>query len=148
MTLSVGGVAALAFAIALALMFKKIAKRLIPWLMLIAGIGLGGVIGLLSDRLVNGTVGGISRATGALLGGGAVGGLIVVAVLTIVIAPHMKPKGGQPPTKFTPWLAFIFPAVLVAVGGMFSTLAGLSENVVTQAASAVMATAAAIIGGF
>jgi hypothetical protein len=147
MTLSVGGVAALAFAIALALMFKKIAKKLIPWLMLIAGIGLGGVIGLLSDRLVNGAVNGISKAVGTLLGGAAVGGLIVVAVLTILLMPHMKPKG-QPPTRFTPWLAFIFPAVLVAVGGMFSTLAGLSQNVVTQAASAVMSTAAAIIGGF
>lgn len=147
MTLSVGGVAALAFAIALALMFKKIAKKLIPWLMLIAGIGLGGVIGLLSDRLVNGAVNGISKAVGTLLGGAAVGGLIVVAVLTILLMPHMKPKG-QPPTRFTPWLAFIFPAVLVAVGGMFSTLAGLSQNVVTQAAGAIMSTAAAIIGGF
>jgi len=147
MTLTIGGVAALAFAIALALMFKKIAKKAIPWLMLIAGIGLGGVIGSLSDRLVNGAVDGVSRATGALFGGAAVGGLIIIAWLTIVLLPHMKPKG-QPPTKFTPWVAFIFPAALVAVGGMFSTLAGLSENVVTQAAGAVMTTAAAIIGGF
>jgi hypothetical protein len=147
MTLTMGGVAALAFAIALTLMFKKIAKKLIPWLMLVAGIGLGGVIGSLSDRLVNGTVDGISRAAGSLLGGTAVGGLIVIAVLTILLVPHMKPKG-QPPTRFTPWLAFIFPAALVAVGGMFSTLAGLSENVVTQAAGALMTTAAAIIGGF
>lgn len=147
MTLTVGGVAALAFAIALALMFKKIAKKLIPWLMLVAGIGLGGVIGLLSDRLVNGAVNGVSKAVGTLLGGAAVGGLIIIAVLTILLLPHMKPKG-QPPTRFTPWLAFIFPAVLVAVGGMFSTLAGLSENVVTQAAGAFMTTAAAIIGGF
>jgi hypothetical protein len=147
MTLSVGGIAALAFAIALTLMFKKIAKKLIPWLMLVAGIGLGGVIGLLSDRLVNGAVNGVSKATGTLLGGSAVGGLIIVAVLTILLLPHMKPKG-QPPTRLTPWLAFIFPAVLVAVGGMFSTLAGLGQNVVTQAAGAVMSTAAAIIGGF
>ena len=147
MTLTVGAVAALAFAIALTMMFKKVLKKFIPWLMLIAGIGLGGVIGALSDRLVNGTVNGISKATGTLLGGSAVGGLIVVAVLTILLVPHMKPKG-QPPTRFTPWLAFIFPAVLVAVGGMFSTLAGLSGNVVTQAASALASTAAAIIGGF
>lgn len=147
MTLTMGGIAALAFAIALALMFKKIAKKFIPWLMLVAGIGLGGVIGALSSRLVNGAVNGVSQATGALFGAGAIGGLIIVAWLTIVIAPHMKPKG-QPPTKFTPWLAFIFPAVLVAVGGMFSTLAGLSENVVTQVAGAFMSTAAAIIGGF
>lgn len=147
MTLSVGAVAALAFAIALTMMFKKVLKKWIPWLMLVAGIGLGGVIGVLSSRLVNGTVNGISKATGALLGGSAVGGLIIVAVLTICLVPHMKPKG-QPPTKMTPWLAFVFPAVLVAVGGMFSTLAGLSGNVVTQAASALASTAAAIIGGF
>lgn len=147
MRLTMAGISALALAIAITLMYKRIGKKFVPWLMLIAGIGLGGVIGSLSDRLVTGAVNGVSRASGTLLGAAAVGGLIVIAILTILIAPHMKPKG-QPPTKFTPWIAFIFPAALVAVGGMFSTLAGLSENVVTQAAGAVMSTAAAIIAGF
>jgi hypothetical protein len=147
MVLTLGSVAAVAFAIALTLLFKHMAKKTVVWLMLIAGIGLGGVVGSLADGLVTRLVGGLSNVAGSLLGATAAGGLIVVAVLTVLLYPHMKPKG-QPPTKFTPWLAFFFPAVLVAAGGVFSSVAGLSENVVTQAAGVTWSTIAAVIGGF
>jgi hypothetical protein len=147
MTLTVAGVAALAFVIALGLMFKKFGKKIVPWLMLIAGGGLAGALGAVLTNVITGAVGGFSSAVSTILGAGAVGGLLVIAWLTIVLLPHMKPKG-QPPTRFTPWVAFMYLPVLVAVGGIFSGLAGLSGNVVTQAASLALATFTTVIQGF
>lgn len=145
MVLTLAGISGLALAIALALMFKRIGKKFIPWLMLIAGIGLAGVLGVLVDRIIGRVVGGVSNATSKLLGAG-VGGMALIAVLTVLIVPHMKPKG-QPPTKFTPWLAFIYPAVLVAVGGVFSQAAGLGSNIVTDGANTVGAFFASLVAG-
>lgn len=146
MTFTVAGVAALALIIALGLMYKKYGKKIVPWLMLIAGGGLGGILGALIANLTGSAVNGVSAAAGRLLAAGAVGGLVVMAWLTIILLPHMKPKG-QPPTRFTPWVALAYLPVLVAVGGIMSGLAGLSQNVVTQAASIVWSTAAAVIQG-
>lgn len=133
MVLTLAGISGLALVVALALMFKRIAKKLIPWLMLVAGIGLAGVLGTLVDRIIGRAVNGVSDATSKLLGAG-VGGMAVIAVLTVLLVPHMKPKG-QPPTRFTPWIAFIYVSVLVAVGGIFSNAAGLGGNIVTEGAS-------------
>lgn len=133
MVLTLAGISGLALVIALALMFKRVAKKFIPWLMLIAGIGLAGVLGTIVERIVARGVNGVSNATSKLLGAG-VGGMAIIAILTVLIVPHMKPKG-QPPTKFTPWLAFVYPSVLVAVGGVFSQAAGLGSNIVTDGAN-------------
>lgn len=147
MSLTMGAVAALAFVIALGLMFKKFGKKAVPWLMLIAGGGLAGVLGAVLTKLITGGINGFSSAVGVVLGAGSVGGLLVIAWLTIILLPHMKPKG-QPPTRFTPWIAFSYVPVLVAVGGIFSALAGLSQNVVTQAFGIVGSTISAVIQGF
>lgn len=145
MVLTLAGISGLALVIALALMFKRIAKKLIPWLMLIAGIGLAGVLGTLVDRIIARAVGGVSDAASKLLGAG-VGGLAVIAVLTVLLVPHMKPKG-QPPTRFTPWLALIYTSVLVAVGGIFSSAVGMSSNIVTDAANTVGMFLSALVQG-
>lgn len=135
MVLTLAGVSGIALVLALAFMFKKVAKKFVPWLMLVAGIGLAGVLGTLVDRIIGRAVNGVSDATSKLLGAG-VGGIALIAWLTVLIAPHMKPKG-QNPTRFTPWLAFLYPAVLVAVGGVFSNAAGLGGNIVTDGAATV-----------
>lgn len=127
MTLTMGGIAALCFAFALALMVKKLAKRAVVYLMLIAGItGLGGALGALIAKVVGIGVNGASVAADRMLGAG-VGGLIVGGIMTIFLIPHIKPKG-QPPTRFTPWLALAWGSVAVAVGGVFAAAAGLSSN--------------------
>jgi drug/metabolite transporter (DMT)-like permease len=147
MTLTLGGIAAVSLAIALTLMFKKMAKRTVVFLMLIAGLaGLGGILGSIIDRIVKSAVGGASSATDRLTGQ-AIGGFIIVAVLTICLWPHVKPKG-QPPTRFTPWLAFVYGAVLYAVGGVFSQMAGLTTNIVAQGANLGFAALASFIQGF
>jgi hypothetical protein len=145
MILTLAGVSGIALVIALGFMFKKVLKKFIPWLMLVAGLGLAGVFGTLVYNAVNRGVSGVSHATEKVLGAG-VGGLAVVAWLTILLVPHMKPKG-QPPTKFTPWLALIYPSVLAAVGGVLSNAAGLGQNVVTAVASAGMQFLASLVSG-
>lgn len=147
MTLTLGGIAAVSLAIALTFMFKKMAKRAVVYLMLIAGLaGFGGILGSVVDRIVNGSV---DRATSAAdrLSGQAVGGFIVVVVMTIALWPHIKPKG-QPPTRLTPWIAFFYGAVLYAVGGVFSQIAGQSTNIVAQGANFLLSGAVAFFQGF
>jgi hypothetical protein len=145
MILTLAGISGLALVVALGCMFKKVLKKFIPWLMLIAGIGLAGVLGTLVDRIVGRAVNGVSNATSKLLGAG-VGGMALIALLTVLIVPHMKPKG-QPPTRFTPWIALLYPAVLVAVGGVFSQAAGLGSNIVTDGANTVGAFFASLVAG-
>jgi len=147
MTLTLGGIAAVALAIALTFMFKKMAKRATVYLMLIAGLaGIGGILGSIVDRIVNSAVGGAASAT-ERLSGQAIGGFIIIAVMSIALWPHVKPKG-QPPTRLTPWIAFAYGAVLYAVGGVFSQMAGLSTNIVAQGANFLVSGATAFIQGF
>lgn len=147
MSLTLGGIAAICLAIALTFMVKKMARRATVYLMLIAGLaGLGGVLGSIIDRIVNAAVGGAVSAADRL-SGQAVGGFILIAILTIVLWPHVNPKG-QPPTKFTPWVALMYGAVLYAVGGVFSQMAGLSTNIVAQGANMALSGVMAFIGGF
>lgn len=136
MTLTLGGIAAIAFCIALAMMKKGLAKRMVVYLMLIAGVaGLGGAIGSVIARIVRSGVNGATKATDQLFGVG-VGGLIAILVLTIFIYPHVKPKG-QPPTRATPWLALIWGSVAIAVGGVFAAAAGLSANLFATGSNTV-----------
>lgn len=147
MTLTLGGIAAVSLAIALTLMFKKMAKRATVFLMLIAGLcGLGGILGSIVDRIVNSAVGGATSAADRL-SGQAIGGFIIIAIMSIALWPHIKPKG-QPPTRLTPWIAFLYGAVLFAVGGVFSEMAGLSQNIVAQGANFLVSGATAFIQGF
>jgi len=147
MSLTLGGIAALALVIALAFMFKKIAKRTTVYLMLIAGLaGFGGILGTIITRAATSAVGGVASATNRLFGV-AVGGIVIVAVMTIALWPHIKPKG-QPPTRATPWIALLYGAVLTAVGGVFSQAAGLSSNFVAQGVNFLGGAVTAFIQGF
>lgn len=146
MGLTLGGISALALVIALAFMVKKMAKRSTVYLMLIAGLGLGGFLGGIIVSIVTAIMGGAASATDRLFGAG-VGGIIVVVIMAIALYPHVKPKG-QPPTRLTPWIALAFGTVLVVAGGFFSTAAGLASNVVTQAANLGLSGLVAFVQGF
>ena len=136
MTLTLGGLAAIALCVALACMKKGVAKRSVVYLMLIAGTaGLGGAIGSFISRIVRSGVNGATKATDQLFGVG-VGGLIAILVLTIFVYPHVKPKG-QPPTRATPWLALAWGTVAIAVGGVFAAAAGLSANLFATGSNTV-----------
>jgi hypothetical protein len=62
----------------------------------------------------------------------------------IVLYIHMKPKG-QPPTRFTPWLAFIFPSVLAATG--FASIVSLANATGTQIGTTGWDTLSAVLSG-
>lgn len=148
MTFTTGGIAAICLAIAIAFMIKKLAKRAVVFLMLIVGLtGLGGALGAIVTRVVHSGVNGATNATDRLLGAG-VGGLVVMAVLTIFIWPHVRPKGAQPPTKVTWFLALIWGMAASAVGGVFAQAAGFSGDIVAQGVSYLSAGVTAFIGGF
>jgi hypothetical protein len=148
MTLTLGGIAAICLAAAIAFTVKKLAKRTVVFLMIIAGLaGLGGVLGSIIARVTQSGVNGATSATNRLLGVGA-GGLIVMLVLTIFIYPHVKLKGAQPPTKATPWLGLAWGSVAAAVGGVFGAAAGVGTNVIAQGANLLLSGATAFFQGF
>ncbi|MEQ7007675.1 hypothetical protein ABN028_15985 [Actinopolymorpha sp. B17G11] len=125
MSLTLGAAAAIGFALALLLMRKKAWPRAVPWLMLIAGLGVAGLLGNLLHRFA----GAAERVTGA--GTAAVFGVAVPVLLAVVMGAylfiHLKPKGA-PPTRVTAWTALLFPAVLTAVGGAFAGVAAVAEG--------------------
>lgn len=122
--------AVVALVIGLILHVKKSGKKVVPWLMLIAGAGIaGGVIGRLIDRVSASGVRGVSSASARLFGAGVP--ILLAVGMGIVLFIHMKPKG-QPPTRFTPWLALIFPAVLMATGGVLAGLGAFAGQTATE----------------
>lgn len=147
MTLTLGGIAALALVIAIGLMIVGIAKQAVVYLMLIAGIGLSGVLGVTIGRVMSSAVNGTATAADSVLGAGALGMLALFAFLSTLLLPRLKPKG-NPPTKWTKWIALSYGSVMVATGGIASAAVGLQQNIVTEAASALMTAATAVIQGF
>lgn len=147
MTLTVGGIAAACLLIGLALLKKKLAKSAATRLLLLAGFfGIGGVLGDLTARIIRSGLDGTSNLTERLLGTGA-GGLLGLAVLSIFVWPHVRPKAA-PPTKATPVLAFIWGGVAAAVGGLFTAAAGLSSNFAVEAVNGINQAATMFLQGF
>ncbi|HEY2086229.1 MAG TPA: hypothetical protein VGH54_09420 [Mycobacterium sp.] len=147
MGLTLGGIAAISLVIAIGLMVVGIAKQAVVYLMLIAGLGLSGLIGVALGRIMGSAVKGTATAGDAVLGAGGLGTLVLFAFLSTLLVPRLKPRS-NPPTKWTKWIALSYGSVMVATGGIVSALMGLQQNVVTQAASALMSAATAIVGGF
>lgn len=133
--LSAAGVGAMALTIGLVLHFKKAGKKLVPWFMLIAGFSLAGAVGSLLDRAAASLARITESASARLLGVGLP--LLIAIAIGIVLFIHMRPKG-QPPTRFTPWLALVFPALLAAVG--LAALASLAGSVSSEVGSSAWAT--------
>ena len=140
--LSAAGIGAVALTIGLVLFFKKAGKKLVPWFMLVAGLSLAGAAGAGLDRAAAVLARTTESASARLLGVGLP--LLVTVVVTIVLFIHMKPKG-QPPTRFTPWLALIFPSLLVATG--LGALASLAASVSGQVGTSAWAMISQVIAG-
>lgn len=122
------GVAACALVLAILLRKNSAWPKVVPWLMLTAGFGLAGLAGALLTRLVGMILGVVGAGTNALFGA-AVPGIVALGI-GVALFIHMRPKAS--PSKATPWLALIFPAVLVAMGGPFANLGtGFGDMVLT-----------------
>jgi hypothetical protein len=143
-SLSAAGVGAIALVVSLILMKMKASKSLVPWLMLIAGFGVIGLVGRVIDRVAQGATRGTISASEGLLGIG-VPALLAIG-MSIVLYLQMTPKGPSP-TRVTPWLALVFPSVLYAAGGLFANVAAFGETTFGDLGTAALATLADLAQG-
>ncbi len=128
-SLSLGSVAAIAFMLAFLLAHKKVWPRAVPWLMLLAGLGLVGLLGQALDGVAGLLVGITDKGTRAVFGIGVPAGLVIL--MGVYLFLHLKPKGHQP-TRLTKWIALVFPPVLVTVGGVFLGVTMTTEGMAAE----------------
>lgn len=106
-----------ALCVGLWLFVSKFAPKTTILLFLVAGMGIGGTLGLLLGRALNTVLGLAGSATGQFIGVGAatvVSGLALVATLEIV-RKGMWPKKATP-KRWHPWLALVLPIIVTAAG--------------------------------
>jgi hypothetical protein len=142
-TTTVAGFAAVAFVIGLVLRRKRIGAKAIPWLFLIAGLGMAGVLG---DLLVN-LGGGLQNA--GTIGSATLFGVpvptLAAIVMTLVLVIDLMPK--KSPTGLTPWLALIVPSVWIASGGQWAELGNTGDNVMATAGTSFSTFAEQFVSG-
>lgn len=133
MTLTFAAIAGIA--LIAALVMRKIGAwpKWVPWLMLVAGLGVGGLVGDVIRRAMLGALSGAEAGTRALLGTAVPLALVVVVVLCLV---HWMRSGA--PHKWAPWFALAV-CPLLAVAGFGGLISGAQD---------VAASLAAGIGGF
>lgn len=142
-TLTAASIGAIALVAGLVLFFKKAGKKIVPWLMLIAGLSIaGGVINRVLERIGDSASRATESASARLFGVGLP--FLLTIAMGIVLYIHMKPKG-QPPTRFTPWLALVFPSVLAATG--FAAVVSLANATGTEIGTTTWDTFSAVISG-
>lgn len=141
--LTATGIGAAAFVLGLLLRKLSAWPKLVPWLMLTAGWLVGGILGGLLARLAEMLYSVTNAATARLFGAGA--GVVLTLGVAIFLVVTMKPKSS--PHKMTPWLAFIFPALLVATGGSFANLHAAGGGLLAELGTAIVSLFPAIGAG-
>lgn len=131
--LTVGAIAAVAVVVGFAFKRKSMFPKAVPWLWLLGGFGVAGVLG---DLLVGvgGALSGVSTSVSVLVFGAAVPALVAI-YLGVTLAIEMRPNGN--PGKWTPWVALIFPAILATAGGTFTELHDNADRHANEAMAAV-----------
>ncbi|MGH3737133.1 MAG: hypothetical protein ACRDT6_16185 [Micromonosporaceae bacterium] len=119
--LTAGGAGVFALIVGAVLWKRKVARRTVGWLMLIAGFGIGG--GLLGTLLhwLGSTLGRVTSVGTAMMFGVAVPAALVSGVglwLGMDLWPRNKPS------KALPYLALIFPVLLGVTGGIYTGIGG------------------------
>ena len=135
------GVAAICLTVGFVLWKRKKTPKLVGWLALIAGFGIGG--GLLGALLhQGGTLIARAASTGTeLLLGVALPAAVVVGI-GLWIGLDLWPK--HKPSKALPVLALLFPILLATVGGM---LAGLGNGVLNTLGDSVQTVMVSLMNG-
>jgi len=131
--LSVGGIASIALVVGYAFKRKHVLPKVVPWLWLLAGFGIAGLLGDLLVAL-GGMFSGASSASSAVIFGVAVPALLAIFLGTM-LAIDMRPNSS--PTRWTPWVALVFPSILATAGGVFAQLHGTADNYAGQAMAAL-----------
>jgi hypothetical protein len=137
-------VAVLAFVLGVLFHVKKVGKKAVPWLMVVASFGLAGVLGSVLDRLASSSTAGTTSATARLFGTAVP--MVLAVVVIAYLAIHMKPKG-QPPTRLTPWIALASVPILRAAGGVFASIASKGQVTMADVTTGVWAFLTDVVGG-
>lgn len=117
MTGSLLTIAGLSLVVGAWLWFHKDAPKFTVLLFLIAGLGLGGVVGGVLGALINRAMGTIGTTTGSLIGIGTstlVAGLALVATLEVAIK-GIHPRKARP-KRWHAFLALALPTIVIAAG--------------------------------
>jgi drug/metabolite transporter (DMT)-like permease len=131
--LSVGALAAIAIVVGYALKRKHVWPKAVPWLWLLGGFGIAGVAGDLLVK-IGGLLTDLSSAGSAALFGAAVPAMVAIFLGTQLVI-DMRPNAS--PTKWTPWVALAFPAILATAGGVFTQLHDTADDNAVEALAAV-----------
>ncbi len=117
MTGSLLTIAGLSLVVGAWLWAHKDAPKFTVLLFLIAGLGLGGVVGGVLGALINRAMGTIGTTTGSLIGIGTstlVAGLALVATLEVAIK-GIHPRKARP-KRWHAFLALALPTIVIAAG--------------------------------
>lgn len=139
MNVGVAALTAFALMIGLWMYWRKLAPKTTTLLFLLAGFGIGGVIGALAGRAVAMALGALGSPGARLFGVGVstiIAGVAIVATLEIVIRGLHKKKAK--PTRWHPWLALMLPTI-VAVSSvpLLTELMGLFSQVTTEIGTSI-----------
>ena len=139
-----GAISAIAFILGAIAWKKGSLTQAVPWLMLIAGVGIGGGISSVLIMVAGASDSVASGATRWATGAGIT--FAAALIVGIFLALSMPPWGR--PTKFTPLLALIFPSLLaVSTFGFLVATANDWLNRAAVALSAVLGSAPSWLGG-
>lgn len=117
MSLVTAVVALFALGVGLWLFVSKFAPKTTILLFLVAGMGIGGTIGVLIGRALNTVLGLAGSVSGQFVG---VGTAAVVSLLALIATLEIVVKGVWPkkakPKRWHPWLALVLPTIVAASG--------------------------------
>lgn len=114
-TFGVAPLTVIVLMVALWMYLRKVAPKTTTLLFLIAGFGIGGLIGALIDRAVVAALNALSSPAARLFGVGVstiIAAAAIVATLELVIKGLHKKKAK--PTRWHPWLALTLPTIIAA----------------------------------
>jgi hypothetical protein len=137
MNLTAAGIAVLVLAVAWTMHAFKVGRKTVPWLLMLGSFGLvAGVAYRLLSRfaeMVVGTTGSVTR----LLAGASVP-LVAIVIIGTILVIKMNPKGPGP-NRATPYLAFVFPFMVGALGGAVAARMGTVPDEVYAAVRSFLA---------
>ncbi|MGW5363314.1 hypothetical protein [Actinopolymorpha pittospori] len=143
--LSAAALGAIMFGIACVCLKKHKLPQGTPWLMLISGACLAGMLGAVIGWVTS-TLGMVGGTVTGILFGAAIPALVTFVVTAILII-DMHPKRGRA-TKATPWLALlVIPLAVATFGGVMAALPARINELVATAGTAVAQALGDVVGG-
>lgn len=118
---SAAAIGVVCLVVGLVLWKRRKAPRTVGWFMLIAGFGVGGLLGRFLYKVGTALGKVVSTGTAQLFGVAVPAALLVGIGVWLFLDLHPR---GQRPSRALPWLALMFPVLLATMGGMYAGIGG------------------------